>query len=104
MLVDMRTYTIHPGRMQEFLAAYEKEALPLQMEHLGNLIGYFVTEVGPLNQVIHLWGYQDAADRERRRGNLLADQRFLQLGDRMYHLVQAQENKLLRPTAFSPIR
>ena len=29
----------------------------LQQRILGNLIGYFTTEIGMLNQSVHLWGY-----------------------------------------------
>jgi hypothetical protein len=29
--------------------------LPLQIEHLGRLIGFSISEIAPLNQVVHLW-------------------------------------------------
>ncbi len=38
MIVDHRTYELQPGRLREFLALYEKEGLPVQKKHLGNLV------------------------------------------------------------------
>ena len=37
MIVDHRTYELQPGRLRDFLALYEKEGLPVQKKHLGNL-------------------------------------------------------------------
>ena len=104
MLADLRTYTIRLEYLQEFLALVEHEVIPIQIEHLGRLVGYFTSETGTLSQVVHLWAFADAADRERRRANLYADPRFQALGKRMSHMVVAQESKLLRPTAFSPLQ
>jgi len=52
---------------------YERAALPLQRKHLGRLIGFFVSEIGPLNQVVHLWAFDSLADREQRRKAMEAD-------------------------------
>lgn len=41
--------------------------MPIQMQILGKMLGYYFTEFGPLNQIIHLWGYEDFQDRETRR-------------------------------------
>jgi len=77
MIVDQRTYTIQIGKLRDFLALYAAEGLPVQAEHLGPPLGYYTTEVGDVNQVVHLWQYQDMADRERRRAALEADPRWL---------------------------
>ena len=67
MIIDHRTYELQPGRLRDFLALYEKEGLPVQLKHLGNLVGYFSTEVGNVNEIVHIWGYEDLADRTGRR-------------------------------------
>jgi len=77
MIVDQRTYTIQIGMLRDFLALYAAEGLAVQTEHLGPPLGYFTTEVGDVNQVVHLWQYTDMADRERRRAQLEADHRWL---------------------------
>lgn len=89
--------------MAEYLERYEKVALPIQRRHLGQLVGFFVTDIGPLNQVVHIWAYEDIADRERRRANMAADpewKAFLKLNGGSF---VAQENKILKPTSFSPL-
>ena len=77
MIVDQRTYTIQIGLLRDFLALYAAEGLPVQAEYLGPPLGYYTTEVGDVNEVVHLWQYADMADRERRRAALEADPRWL---------------------------
>lgn len=105
MIFDLRTYTMVPGRLRAFLALYETEGLPVQRRHQPNLIGYFVTEIGTLNQVVHLWGYESMADREQRRAALEADPEWIayRLKSGQAGNVQHQENKILRSAPFSPM-
>ncbi len=63
MIIEKRTYTFHPGKVQEFLALYEAEGLALHTKYL-KMIGYFVSEIGTLNQVITMWGYDSMAQRD----------------------------------------
>jgi hypothetical protein len=73
MIVDLRTYTMVPGKLKSFLTLYEADGLPVQRRHLPSLIGYFVTEIGTQNQVVHLWGYESLAEREQRRAAMEVD-------------------------------
>ena len=73
MIIDHRTYSFNPGTLPKWVDCYEKKGLPVQRKHLGQLVGFFVTEVGPLNQVVFMWAYESMGDRERRRGGLAAD-------------------------------
>lgn len=61
MIVELRTYTVKPLHTGDFLLLYEQAALPLQKKYLGHMIGFFVSELGPLNQVVHLWGFDSLA-------------------------------------------
>ena len=72
LYVDHRTYTFKPLKMGKWLALYEECALPVQLKYLGNLIGFFQTEIGTLNQVVHLWGFSDLNDRADVHGFSLA--------------------------------
>lgn len=103
MIVEKRTYTFHPGKVQEFLELYEREGLPIHTRYLP-LIGYFVSEIGTLNQVITLWGYADMAEREEKRARLYADPAWIAFGPRTTPFIRKMETMILRPTAFSPIR
>ena len=102
MIVDHRTYTTRPGHLQQFVSAFAEQGLPLYTHYCGTLLGYFTSESGALNQVVHLWGYADAADRDTRRAALALDpgwQSFLEVA---LPLLVSQESRLLRPTSFSP--
>jgi hypothetical protein len=102
MIIDHRTYTVAHGRMQEYLARYECEALPLQLKYLGNLVGFYVSEIGPLNQVVHISAYENLADRDARRARLAADPAWQAFTKSNAGTFTQQDNKILAPTRFSP--
>jgi hypothetical protein len=104
MIFELRTYTVTPGRAAEFVKLYETQALALQKKYLGELIGFYVTEIGPLNQVVHLWRYESLADRETRRTKLEADPAWAdyRAASRQLDALVHQESKILKPTSFSP--
>ena len=104
MIVDVRTYNIVPRKMPEYLALFEQYALPVLKRHLGEPLGYFIVEHGPLHQVVHLWGYDSLADLEEKRAIRDADPDWADYLSRTDGLVVSQENKLTRPAAWSPIR
>ena len=104
MIVEMRTYTLKPLRTADFLNLYEQAALPLQLKYLGHLIGFYVSELGPLNQVVHLWGFDSLAERESRRLAMERDPGWTPYREALRDLdvILAQESKILKSTAFSP--
>ena len=65
MIYEVRTYTLRPRALPEFLKrfgeAYEKR------KQLSELLAFWYTEIGPLNQVVHVWPYKDIAERTRIR-------------------------------------
>lgn len=104
MLVEQRTYELHPGTLHQFLHAYEAEGLALQSAALGQLLGYFTSEVGELNCVVHLWGFDSYEDRQRRRAELSANPAWRAFLQKTVSAVKTQRNQFLTPTSFSPIR
>ena len=104
MIVEMRTYKIKPGAIAEYYRIYETEGLAIQRRILGNLIGYFHTDIGPLNQIVHLWGYEDLADRAARRVELAKSAEWLACVARLMDLIIEQDSKILLGAPFSPIR
>jgi hypothetical protein len=104
MIVDHRTYELQPGRLRDFLALYEKEGLPVQKKHLGNLVGFFTTEVGNVNEIVHIWGYEDLADRTKRRAAMAADPAWQAYLQKSREFMKHMNNKILVPTSFSPTK
>jgi hypothetical protein len=103
MIVEERIYTIETGKVGEYLSLYEEHGIDIQKRILGNMVGYFSTEVGPLNQIIHMWGYDSFEDRMTRRVALGADPGWQAYIAKIRPLILRQENKLLIPAPFSPI-
>ena len=103
MIVEMRTYTLKVGQVGNYLKLYEAEGLDTQTRILGRLLGYYASETGDVNQVIHLWAYEDLADRQRRRAALFADPVWLAYIPKIVELIVTQESKILNPARFSPV-
>ncbi len=106
MYVEQRIYTMHPGKLPAWLTLYEEIGGPVSARHMGPLIGMFTVEVGPLNRVVFLRGFDDIDDRDRGAAAREADPdwaRFRAESGKLGALA-AQENKLMKPTGFSPIR
>ena len=99
-VIDLRIYTIRPRGMPKYLQLFEELALPLARKHFGEPIGYYVTQIGPLNQVVHLWGFENLADLEQRHAALAADPGFAQYLAATEGLVVAQEDRILRSVEF----
>ena len=104
MLVEMRTYTTHPGRLREYLALYQAEGLAIQQRILGRMVGYYSSEIGELNQVVHLWAYQDLEDRRIRREKLHETPQWLECLRKIRPMIKTMENRIMYPASFSPIR
>ena len=105
MLVEERCYVLQmPYGPQDYLKLYEAEGLDIQRAALGKLLGYFHTEVGELNTMVHLWGYDSFEERLRRRSALGADPAWQRYLDRVRPMIASMSNRLLLPTSFSPIR
>jgi hypothetical protein len=102
MIIDHRVYTIKPNRLNRFLETYERLALPLQRKYLGEPYGFFVSHIGPLSRVVHLWQYESLADREQRRDAMEADfewQAYRRVALEEDTLVD-MEDQILKPVPF----
>jgi hypothetical protein len=104
VIVEQRDYHVYTGKLAELVRLYADEGIAIQQEILGRLIGVFTTDVGALSTYTSMWGYDSFAERERRRARLQADERWRAFLDRIQPLIHTQQNRILVPTAFSPIR
>jgi hypothetical protein len=95
-LVDHRIYTIRLRKMPEFLDVFNRLAMPILMETLGTPLGFYASHVGPQNQFVHLWGYDDLADFERRSKARDTHPAFPAYLSASEHLIAAQETRLIK--------
>lgn len=106
MLLDHRTYTCRPGTIKKHLELYEQLGFSPQRRHLGEPLAYLLTETGDVNSYVHIWVYEDAADRAKKRAAMQADpewQAYLAKSAEAGYLLK-QENKLMTPAWFAPLQ
>ncbi len=99
----MRTYTLRPGTHPEYLKVYEAMGMEAQKEILGHMVGYYSTEIGPLNQIIHMWAYDSLDERSERRAKLMTDPRWQKMLPELRKYIKSQETKILVPAPFVKI-
>lgn len=100
MIVEERIYTLQVGKQAEYLSLYEKEGMAVQKRILGMMVGYYSTEAGPLNQIIHMWGYESFEERLRRRKELFSNPEWLAYLQKVRPLIVNQKSKILLPAPF----
>jgi hypothetical protein len=104
LIVEERSYHVYTGKLPELVRLYAEEGTHVQQEHLGNLVGAFTVDVGDVSTIVHLWGYESYAERERRRALLQADQRWKDFLAKIQPLIHTQRTRMLLPTSYSPVR
>ena len=104
MIVEQRDYHVQTGRLSELVRLYADEGIAIQQEVLGGFIGAFTTDIGALSTYTSLWGYSGFAEREERRARLQAREDWQAFLARIQPLIHTQQNRILVPTTFSPIR
>ncbi len=101
-LYELRTYTLYVGKMAEAVEAYTNYGWPALEPHKDKLVGYFQSDAGALNQLVHLWKFDDDADRRRHWATLYADEAFKTFGGKIRPLIMSQQNQLLLAAPWGP--
>lgn len=102
MIVEMRSYVLRPGALPEFMRLMASEGIGIERPILGDLVGFYSSEIGSINKVIHLWRYTSFEDRQQRRAQLAAAPEWLAFVPKVLPLIQDMHNELLNPAPFSP--
>ena len=95
MIVDERTYLLKTGQLNRYRDLYRQIGYPIQRRHLGEPLGVFTVEFGELDGWVHLWQYQDLADRVRRRAALGQDGGWREFQRQTGDLIVHRRNRLL---------
>jgi len=99
MIYEIRTYSLKPGKVAEYEAHFA-EAYPTR-EKYSPLYGFWHTEIGPLNQLVHIWAYESLQQRADIRAQAAKDTSGKwppHPGD----LIMTQENDILLPVKNMP--
>lgn len=93
---EYRTYTVKPKRFNEFIQL-TNEHIHLRTAH-SKLMGYWVTEYGGLNEVTHMWQYNNHGHRTAIRAALASDQNWISTYlSKMLTMLDKQDNAVLYP-------
>lgn len=91
---EFRTYSIKPEHYPSFLQL-TNEHIHKRTKH-STLLGYWMTELGGVNEVVHLWQYDDLAHRASVRAALVKDTDWMDgYMKPMRPMLQKQENIVL---------
>jgi len=103
-LYEMRTYTLYVGKLSEAVTLYRELGWPALEKggHGRKLVGYFTSDVGTLNRLVHLWKFDDDADRRQHWSRLFQDADFMAFAGKLRPLILTQENQLLQEAPWGP--
>ncbi|MDH3737655.1 MAG: NIPSNAP family protein [Alphaproteobacteria bacterium] len=102
--VDERTYTLNYATVPAYVEVTKKMASPLIQAAGWQLVGYFYSITGTINDVVHLWYWDSQAQREELQAKVTSDPAWPIYQAANGHRIQKQENRYLVPTDFSPLK
>jgi hypothetical protein len=100
MYVEERMYRLKPGTAADYLKCYENEGMQIQLKHLPHMVGYYSTEVGTLNMVVHMWAYESLDQRERCRAAMYADPAWKAYLEKSRGFLETQETRVMKCAPF----
>ncbi|XP_061197392.1 protein NipSnap homolog 3A-like [Saccostrea echinata] len=99
---ELRTYSIYPKDFKAFIQL-SAEHLHLRTKH-SKLIGYWTSEIGGINDVVHIWEYDCLKHRADVRQALGNDPDWLaQYIKKILPMLDRQDNALLKLTRKSSL-
>jgi NIPSNAP protein len=97
MIYEIRTYTLKPRATAEVEKRWGA-AYPVRKKY-SDIAGFFHTDFGPLNEVIHIWPYESLEERTRLRAEAAKDPGWPpDIGE----FIVNQKVEILTPFPFAP--
>ena len=97
MIYEIRTYGLTVGSLAEVEKRYA-EAYEHRKKY-SELTGFFHTEIGPLNEIIHIWGYESAEERTRIRAAAAKDAHW---PPKIQEFITRMNSEIVIPFPFAP--
>jgi hypothetical protein len=95
MFYELRTYNLKPGTIPEAEKRFA-EAIEVRQKY-SPMVALWHTEIGPLNQLLHLWQYESLQQRQEAREAAAKDPSG-KWPPGLRELVETQENDILLPS------
>jgi len=100
---DFRMYTLKPGATSEYMAAVREVGKPVRDKYGVKLAGWYYSDVGELNQVVHIWAYRDHAHMAEAKAKVAQDldwrEKYM---PRVRGLIVAQKTYVMLSPDFAP--
>ena len=101
-IYELRTYAVVVGKMADVTELYKTQGWPALAKHPQRLVGYFTGDVGAINQLVHLWKFEDDADRRAFWAGVFGDAEFMAFARQLRPMLLSQENKLMLAAPWGP--
>src|SRR5215471_11131597 len=99
---ELRTYRMPVGRAGEWLGHF-KAIMPTREKYSKN-VGVWQTEMGQLNEVVHLWAYNDLNDRAAVRSKVMQDPDWQAFLGKATPILLEMKSIILNPSPHSPMK
>jgi len=97
MIYEFRTYRVVPGTLPQveklFGEAYEHR------KKYSELTAFWHTEIGPLNEVVHVWAYRDLAERAQIRAAAAKDPNW---PAKIRDFIRSMRSEIVVPLTYLP--
>jgi hypothetical protein len=103
-IIEVRSYTVNAGGIPKMMDAYENLGLPMLREAQGDPLAVMHSDVGPLNNFVHIWGYENADQRMEQRAISAKHPERGKYSAEVGPLMRGMENMICVPAPFSPVR
>ncbi|MFZ2737628.1 MAG: NIPSNAP family protein [Burkholderiaceae bacterium] len=101
-IYEMRTYSVIVGKMNDVIELYKTQGWPALQKQPQKLVGYFTGDIGAMHQLIHIWKFDDDADRRAFWAGVFGDAEFMAFAKQIRPLLVSQENKLMLSAPWGP--
>jgi hypothetical protein len=95
MIYEVRTYRLKPGSVPEVEKRFA-EALPYR-EKYSKLGALWHTEIGPLNQIVHVWPYESLDQRLELRRQAMQDPHW---PPKLGEFIETMDSEIFLPASF----
>ena len=104
MVFDFRVYTFKTGGIPAYMAAAGEVAVPIRKRHGIKRAGRYYGDVGELNQVTHIWAYEDLKHLKEGKDAVAAAPEWTgNYIPRVRGLLVAQNTYLMNTAEFGPV-
>jgi hypothetical protein len=107
MIYELRIYDAMPGKLGALNERFANVTLPLFAKHGMKVVGFWTEEIGVSNRLTYMLSFDDLDHREKAWEAFRADPERaagFAASEQEGPILARVENRILRPTAYSPLQ